>query len=213
MRFSEGLPLRDYSIPALLLSAPLALLIYVYGRLMRLLGSEAPFDASGIPPNAIVYAFHTDTFASGMADGFRDAIGGTWIGFHGALSYMGSLGFVLRGEPVFRFRRSSQEPRPLQQILEFLAKAEGRIYIRTDAGGPYKKVKPSLIEMAFQSGRPLVAVRHRLSQEFIVNHHSLPWGRPKLVTVASAPLSAETLKKAASREAALQLAQDMIDKL
>jgi hypothetical protein len=213
MRFSEGIPWRDYSVPDILLAIPLAVLIYGYTRLMRLLGSEKVVFPEDLPRNALVFAFHTDTFASAMADDFRDGLKATWIGYHGSLSYMGSLGFLVRGEPCFRYQRRNPATKPMQQILDFLKRHQGRVYIRTDAGGPYKQVKPSLVDLALSSDRPLVAVRHRLSRDFILHHHALPLAGAQLETWISRPLYPEELKKAPSREAALFLVQNLIDQL
>ncbi len=213
MILSEGIPAKEYNYRELILAAPAAGLVFLLAAVMRCYSRELAPDLSKIPSNAIVYAFHTDVLASFLADTFRQRLQASWIGYHGALSYIGSLGLALRHEPCFRYARKFGQPKPLQQILEFLATHQGRAYIRTDAGGPYNQTKASLYDLSVGSGRPLVAVMHSCNRKMTILHHHFPLPTAKISSHHSAPIYPEKLKTFESKSDAMQFIQHAIDSL
>lgn len=214
MKFlSEGLPWKDYSRSQLALAALGAAGIFLLTEGIRVSCHELPFAAEAIPSNALIYAFHTDVMASFLANSFREKTQSVWIGYHGALSYIGSLGLALRHEPCFRYSRHPQRLKPMQQILEFLARHEGRVYLRTDAGGPYNQVKASLYDLCLGSGRPLVAVRHHVSRRLTMGQHHFPLPFAVIHSVCSAPITPDFLQSLPSKDAAIRLLQATIEEL
>ncbi|NIM50673.1 MAG: hypothetical protein GTN62_10010 [Gemmatimonadales bacterium] len=69
------------------------------------------------------------------------------IGHDGVRSRMLQQAFRWCGVSIWVYRRQSPI-RPKQQIIDLLRSGRGRVALAADAGGPYRRVKPGLPEIA-----------------------------------------------------------------
>ena len=84
--------------------------------------------------------------------------------------------------------------------------------MRTDAGGPYYKVKGSVIKLSRESGRPLVPFRQFSDRHVVINSHQIPLPGARIITKIGAPITAEELRSL-SDEDALKRVQSAMDAL
>jgi hypothetical protein len=210
----EGLPLGSYHLGALVASLLPAVVVTLLLRLLRLSMRRLPVAEGAIPRNAIVYLFHSDVYAYEVThDLWRRLLsaGDAYLGYHGLKSYMGSLTPYLDGLRCMRYDRRNKS-RPMAQILSFLSRNPGRFILRTDAGGPYGRVRKSLVEMALATHRPLVPMRQVASRSLIVFGHHIPLPGATIETRIGAPIEPHTLT-ALGIEGATRLLQARIDEL
>ncbi len=165
-----------------------------------------------IPENAIVYAYHPEVYLLVGAPSFWKAKLPRMLGLgnHSFVSYLAGLSAVIWNMKILRFERGTAK-RPLDQIIETLEQFPDYSFgLRTDSGGPYFKIRDSLLELALRTKRPLVALRQNASKSLRIHHHSfaLPGAMVNLST--SEVIRYEDLKDL-SRKDALKLIQDRID--
>lgn len=210
----EGVPYRDYHALSALASLPVGAGIVAAFELLSRAVVEEPIDLSDVPPDAILYLYHVESFLVTLTptvwDGFGEHL--AYLGYHGFASYLGGLWPYLHGFHCFRYDKRRPE-RPLQQIVEFLRKNPRlRFALRTDAGGPYGKVRGSLVDMALATGRPLVGMRQLADRSTRVLRHVVPLPGARIRTRLTRIISAAELA-ACSREEARAILQTAIDAL
>jgi hypothetical protein len=214
----EGNPLSEYHWPSLIASMPGNLLIELLRRLFTpFIRAETPHVAASVPENAICYLFHGEmiyaiaTVKLWQSQAIKPDRPGAYLGFHGFFSYLGSLPFALTGWRTCRYDRRTGE-RPLNVILRYLNIHPGTFFMRTDAGGPYYKVKGSVIKLSRESGRPLVPFRQFSDRHFVINSHQIPLPGATIITKIGAPITAEELRNLSDDEA-LKRVQSAMDAL
>jgi hypothetical protein len=211
----EKIPLAHYRLAELACAVPVSLAIEIPLFAIRQTTHEAPFDTRPLAssPRALVCMFHHDIYLSAFAPRFWEALGPdfAYLAFHGFASYAGMLWPISRGFRAFRYQRKGAA-RPMAQTLAFLEGHSGRFALRTDAGGPYGKVRASLVELAIASGRPVVGVRQFADRAVRVRGHVVPRPGATITTHigrAVEPAELDALGKEAGRER-LQRAMDEI---
>jgi hypothetical protein len=211
----EGIPLSEYRWGQLLPTLPFTALMHGFFKVIGWTCYETSAPNVDIPSNAIIYLLHGDSYISFVTQRFWRRVYDqkmSWMGFHGVLSYLGSSWCYLMGVRCFRYDRRSPL-RPLNQAIEFLRhEARGQFAIRTDAGGPYGKVRASLVDMSLATDRPLVAIRQRSSRALTIRQHHVPLPFSRVTTAISAPIYPDELRGRA-REDARQRLQAAIDGL
>lgn len=210
----EGEACVSYRLPHLIAATPLAAMLEAYLELVR----NASFhevvegDVSACSVNCIFYSFHGDTLPALAAHSTFSLLDSKWIGYHGILSYFGSFGLASRRRPCFRFSVDSAI-RPKKQIEKALmSEPDRRFYIFTDSGKPYGRVRESLVDLAIESGRPLVPLRHIAEKRRLVNGHQVPLPGTEVRTFVGQEISHARLKKLKSAER-VHLLQGEIDRL
>jgi len=178
MKSFEGIPYRDYLWPHVLISLIPATVLYLIFKILSRAIRESATPPVNIPENALVCFFHGEQIISAVCTRFWKLFSGREIyglGYHGWTSYVSSSVWPYSiGWKVIRYQRKGGQ-KPFDQILEALrSKASGIIVIGTDSGGPYYSVRPSLIELAIKSGRPIVSIRHVASYSLILKQHHWP---------------------------------------
>lgn len=214
----EGNPLADYHWPSLIAALPGNVMIEIIRRFLApFFKADAPHEAAAVPENAICYLFHGEIiYAIATVNLWQDQAikperPGAYLGFHGFFSYLGSLPFALTGWRTCRYDRRRGE-RPLNVILRYLNNHPGTFFMRTDAGGPYYKVKGSVIKLSRESGRPLVPFRQFSSRYFVINSHQIPLPGARITTRIGEPITAQELRSLSDEEA-LKRVQAAMDAL
>ena len=210
----RSLAIGAYKLGDLMLSAVPALAQLLLVRAVGLLVKHAPIEFKEVPDNAIVYLLHADVLAYEMTHRQWRAYlnrADTYLGYHGFKSYVGALTPFLDRLGAFRYDRR-KSARPMEQVLEHLRQSRGRFIIRTDAGGPYGKVRSSLFEMAVATDRPLVPMRQIASKSLTILNHPIAVPGATLVTLIGDAIAVPQLLNL-GKEAAVQLLQDRIDAL
>ncbi len=218
VRTLEGNPISDYRWFALLASVPGNLMLEAMRALLR--PTLTVHDVEGldaIPDNAICYLFHPEMIhAVATVDLWQRYMnGGThpgyYLGFHGLASYVGALPFAARGVRALRFDRRSPQ-KPFQQIIQHLIHNPGRFFIRTDAGGPYGRVRGSLLGLSAATGRPLVPMRQFASRSVKIWGHHFALPGAVITTRIGSVISPSDLQALPDADALVKL-QSAIDSL
>ena len=210
----RALAIGAYKLGDLLLSAIPALVQLLLVRSVGLFVKHAPIEFKDVPDNAIVYLLHGDVMGYEMTHRQWRAYlnpADTYLGYHGFKSYIGALTPFLDRLGAFRYDRWKSE-KPMEQVLEHLRQSRGRFIIRTDAGGPYGKVRSSLFDMAIATGRPLVPMRQIASRSLTIFDHPMALPGATLVTLIGNTIAVAELLRL-GRVAAVQLLQERIDVL
>ncbi|MEZ4751314.1 MAG: hypothetical protein R3B54_12065 [Bdellovibrionota bacterium] len=157
------------------------------------------YDTEGsveIPENAILFTSHSDVYGLCLHPAVRTGgrLNTVWLGYHGITPYIFAVWDRFCGLQYWCYwRRGTLSKR--EQIIEFMKAHPGiRLGLATDSGGPYGKARASLIELSQRTGRPLVAVRMRLSHSFKFLHHHLPLPFGKIIAQVSTPISGDALE-------------------
>lgn len=200
----EGIPLHQYNLFSLLSAIPVALLLETFFWLQRMVTHDKGITTNNdLPPNAIIVTFHGDSYLDPLSVKAWNYLSNSryhWLGFHGFLSYIGSMRAMFYRIKAFRYKTKSKI-RPMDQVREFLNNYQsGQLMLRTDAGGPYGKVRPSLIKLAIESKRPLVCMRTSASRFITINHHKLGTPGSVIETKISCPIEYEKLEKLAKTD-------------
>jgi hypothetical protein len=167
----------------------------IFCRMRKPLGSKPP-------ANAIVYWSHTDIYPQ-QIDGifsrdqqFKMAL----LGSRTLLSYIWYPWHFFRG--FFIFRPQLSGPKPFHQISDYLKKNPNlRVGIMTDSGGPYGRVRPTLVGLSLVTNRPLVALKSRASHSIKIKSHHIPLPFSRVWSEFSDPISAEQLRNLGEKEA------------
>lgn len=214
----EGNPFSSYNWVQLIASMPISLLFEAYGLICSQTTQHTIVGSlDKVPENSILYLFHQELAAAVVTadDWTRIAHNprnpGGYLGFHGFLSYMGSLPFMRRGWLACRYRRTS-EAKPFDQITAFLRSHKGLFVIRTDAGGPYGTVRSSLVRLSIASNRPVVPVRQVADRSFRFLGHTFPLPGATITTHIGQPLAPEIFENKGETEGR-EMAQRAIDSL
>lgn len=209
----EGIPLNEYRFMEVFLGFWMGLPIFLYGLLVGWTIQEDSDDIGRVPSNALVFGWHQEAFIYNctprQARAMADKMGG-WLAFHGLLSYMGSLFCWWMRYPCFRYDRSRSKSAFDQTVAHLKENREGLFFIRTDAGGPYGKVRPSMARLAVLTDRPLVAFRQRPSHYVRLGGHYFPLPFARVSTCFSHALPAQQFVDLGKEEAQRRL-QALID--
>lgn len=164
------------------------------------------------PDNAILYTTHLHLYLFLLNPLIRknEPLESIWLGYHGFLAYIFVYWNRLVGTTNFLFD-AKKERSPREQIREFLkGRPTTRFGLATDSGGPYGKIRPSLLKLALNSNRPLVAIKMRAKHGYRIFRHEFPWPFSVLTTQISEPINPDQLKQIPEREA-LTLLQAKFD--
>jgi hypothetical protein len=210
----EGIPWRDYHFVELLLSTlPGALVRVLFGIYKSTLTKEKS-NLKTLPDNAIIFGFHQDilkTFSSPSLMSIRKSC--NFLGYHGVLSYLVTIPFFNRTMQTFRFSRKLSKS-PFHQIMAHLSlRPDKRLFMYTDAGGPYGHVRESLIDLCIQSQRPLVGIRHFCEREIRYGQHSIPLPGTRMITATTQVFTAQQLADFNHRKEAAKFLQASMDQL
>lgn len=128
-----------------------------------------------------------------------------YLGVHNWISYCTSVLCYLDGLKAVRYDRRSGK-KPLFQVVDFLNQnALVPFAIRTDSGGPYERVRTSVVKMAIQANRPIVCIRQSADRSWRFWDHFFPKPFASVITRVSAPISAQTLRPLSVEEATAQI--------
>lgn len=213
----EGVRFSEYRWGLVLVTLPFALLFELCATLYSLLLRAEPVSDESvdrIPPNAIVFLFHTEIYgAFADWDLYRRIFGeGAVLGNHTFLSYVWSLRMYVKGFQMFRFHTNAGK-RVLPDIVRYLgSEVRGRFGLRTDSGGPYEVVRKSVVVMSRESNRPLVPMRQIYDRAWRVRSHWIPKPYARVRTVIGPAIAPEELRDLPV-ERARDLVQARIDAL
>lgn len=213
----EGNALSEYHWPSLIASLPGNVLIEVCRRLLApFFKADEPGETASVPDNAICYLFHGEIFYAIATVKLwqRHAVDpqrpSAYLGFHGFFSYLGSLPFALTGWRTCRYDRRKGE-RPINVILRYLARHPGKFFMRTDAGGPYYRVKGSVVKLSRASDRPLVPLRQFADRYIVINQHQIPLPGARIFTKIGKPIPAHELRALSDADALMRVQKAMDD--
>ena len=175
----EKIPWREYKLLQLAVVAPFSIFMAYYLELVSYLSRKNSklenFDR--VPENAILFGFHEDIMTNYVTMRLikkNSENPCVFSGFHGFFSYVSFGPGAMGAYDVFRFYYG-KKIKPRDQIINFLAKNTNRRFgIFTDAGGPFYKVRKSLVELAIKTKRPLVPFRSRYSPGVIFFNNKFP---------------------------------------
>ena len=213
-RSPEGVPWGAYYWKDLLVALPISLVIDGFLAVVRLWVREEPATWTFIKGNPIVVLFHHEcmiTLASHYYDAQNQRNRGGILGFHGFLSYLTFTWSWRKSLPMCRFDRLSPQ-KPLNQVIDYLKELRGPFYVRTDAGGPYGRVRASIVEMALATGRSVVCLRQQASRTTTVIGHAVPLPGALTETRVSPPVTAAELQTL-GRDQARDHLQSLMDGL
>lgn len=207
----EGIRWAEYRKLELLLSLPFALVIWCYLEFLWILSNRISrlVEIDSVPPSAILYGFHYDSLQNYISTTLISKSGRAirWIGFHGFLSYLGFFVGCLRTSRYVRFHPRGTKP-ALDELVEILQKHPNTLFgIFTDAGGPYRRVRESLVKLSIATGRPLVPLHSSFSPKVKIHGHSVPFPFGKCVVNFGVPTFPNELK-----QLDLQTARDTLEK-
>ena len=191
---------------------PIGFLFSILLGLIRLWSKEGKVKVGDLPSDAIIYAFHPEIYLFASCPSFWNSVLPRMMGLgnHTFISYLAGVSTLWWKMKILRYqRRGSKSAR--QQIIEPCHKNPDLFFgIRTDSGGPYFKVRESLLDIALETKRPLVALRQKTDRALVLKEHSfaLPGATVDLTT--SDPIFYEEIKNL-SRANALKLIQDRIE--
>jgi len=208
----EGVPYRDYNWIILLCALPLGIVLLIYIKFVSLFIKRMPIDLSSIPQGSLLFVFHRElylcSFNKGLDSNRPDGPG--WIGYHGFHSYISVPTFFSNKTKLFRFKLKSNVSRR-EQIADFLRSNPDRSYgMATDSGGPYRKVRKSMVWLAMQSDRPVVALSQSVSKCIKIKDHLFPMPGATIETKFSRPIYPDELR-ALGEEGARDLLQKNIE--
>jgi hypothetical protein len=199
LRTPEEVTLREYRLVQLAAATPVGIGARVGVRgLARLVSEAEPEIQQSIPASAILCFFHPEQILSAVCRRFWQQLAQhrvIGVGFHGFTSYVTSFA-AWPGHPgwsAFRYTRGTPD-RPFEQLRRYLAaRTEGLVAIGTDAGGPFFRVRSSLIRLAIETGRPVVGVRHRATRAPVLWHHAVPTPASRIWTTTTPVFAAGEL--------------------
>ncbi len=197
----EGIPWNEYRYSHLLPALPIGFLIHwATGLLSFFVAESAIKGPSQVPRGAIVVMFHPEwlyfAVARKTAGRVREASAHpfSWLGLHHFLSYFGSITAYFWNYQCARYDRE-KNIKPYQVTKNYLIKNPDFIFfIRTDSGGPYGRVRESLIKLSLETGRPLVCERQWSNKSFPFLKHHIPLPFTRIQTAFSEPISSDELK-------------------
>lgn len=211
---AEGLGWNEYNHFALAAAVPPAAAVFLCGEMLKkTVAIVDTFDDinNRMPDNAIVYLMHSDIWVSAVSTQSLARIftpESSYLGYHGYLSYLGSGWSYALGLKCYRYdRKSSLSAR--DQVLSFVEKTPGRFFLRTDAGGPYGRVRASLVDMALAANKPLVPLRQFATRHKTFKHHQIPLAGAQIHVCTGEPLWPEDLTKLPREEARAMLQKSM----
>ncbi|MDB5039220.1 MAG: hypothetical protein JWQ35_2748 [Bacteriovoracaceae bacterium] len=116
-----------------------------------------------------------------------------WIGYHGIISYSAFCCGLTNKYVNVRFKTKGDQ-KPIDQLVEMLDRNSQRQFgIFTDAGGPYGKVKGSLVALAKRSGRPLIPLRSFSANHCLLLGHQIPYPKSPVTAVFGKAITPEEL--------------------
>ncbi len=120
--------------------------------------------------------FHQDLWNTFSANSLhdKDDLRTFWLGFHGIMSYSNFLMNWKNRTQMFRFYPNSHVS-AYKQTIKFLHKNSNKqMVIATDSGGPYGRVRESLVTMALQTNRPLCGAKLTFTHSITLFSHHFP---------------------------------------
>jgi len=211
----EGLPRREYRWAQLLLAVIPGGVLHAFFTVIGLTLKENSPRTPKTEGNApLIVLFHWEfPITLSAQKTWRDQFRGVgFLGIHNWISYVTSVLCYLDALPAVRYDRRSGK-KPFQQVMEFLRKNPTKAFsLRTDSGGPYNRVRTSVVTMALESHRPIVCVRQSADRTWRAWDHYIPKPFAHITTRIADPVLPETLR-ALSREDATAHVQAVMDQL
>jgi len=185
-------PLLNSDLGTFVLALPAALAFLLALKILSLFVKVDKVSMDGLPPNALLYGTHLDVISACLCPAFYDP-SAIVIGYDGFLPYMYTLWHRLVGISYLCYARASAVP-PIDQILDLFAQyKDHRFWIFTDSGGPYGRVRKSLVILSVESRRPVVAMKLRPTRYFHLFGHRIPAPFSTIHLKFSSPIPSETL--------------------
>jgi len=204
-------PISALKLGPFLLALPFALAFLCALKILSYFVKVTPSELGKLPPNALLYGTHLDVFSACLSPNFHDP-SMIVIGYDGFLPSLYIPWDHLVGISHLCYRRDSSTP-PLDQLLNMFTQHAGhRFWIFTDSGGPYGRVRKSLVILSVESQRPVVAMKLTPSRYFRILEHRIPLPFSRITVKFSPPIPHETLAML-SRDAARERLQAAVDAL
>jgi len=196
-----------------ILAIPFGLLFFCAYSLMRATVRIDPLPANTIvPANAILFFSHTQIYGMALSPFLkkRGAAEAFVLGYHGFLPYVWVILDHLIGLQYFLFDPASKL-KPSEQVQGFLIHhPTKRFALATDSGGPYGRVRPSLLKLSLANERPLVAMGAMFSRSIKIHQHEIPLPGARLTFRLMDPITPQELRSQTT-EASLQKLQSVLD--
>ncbi|MBI4403537.1 MAG: hypothetical protein HY537_05220, partial [Deltaproteobacteria bacterium] len=131
---------------------------------------------------------------------------------HSWLAYLWYPWQRSQGATGFRYELDKAQS-SFEQIIQFLnSHPNRRLMVLSDSGGPYKKMRGSLVKLAVQTERPLIALKMKVDRFRTIHHHKIPLFGATIQPVFSRPIHPGELREL-SKEAALRIVQMIWEEL
>jgi len=184
LNFETGIKASEYRWGHMLLAIPVGALLRAYINFCRVT-SRITVEGPPPPRGSIIFFIHRDMYTSLIITRpFLKALGTQiiWLGYHGFYSYVPWRWFIGHKVMVCRYDPRSKE-KPFSFILNFMKRYPDRTYVQyTDSFGPYGRVRESLVRLAQEMGRPVVASRvlTKFYLPILKHNFPLPFARLRL---------------------------------
>lgn len=210
----EGIPYRQYRWGQLLLAIVPGYLLHLLFTLLWTTLRETGHEKDRSLGNAIIVLYHPEfpITLSAQTTWRRHFRGVAYLGIHNWISYVTSVLCYLDALPAVRYDRATGK-RPMDQVLEYLNTHPSVPFaLRTDSGGPYRKVRTSIVRLALQTNRPVICLRQTASKAVVLHQHLFPLPFSTVNVSISEPISVETLQ-CLTLEEATALVQRTMDSI
>lgn len=181
----------------LVLAIPFAVIFSILYFLIKWTIKVEPIqNGKTIPTQTIVFFSHSQIYAMALSPYTKKhgVLSVYVLGYHGFLPYVWAIFDRIVGIRYFLFDPHSKI-QPFSQIAEFFKKnPDKRLALATDSGGPYGKVKKSLLNLALETQRSLVGIGASFSKEIKIFSHRLPVPGARLRFRVLLPIPIEELK-------------------
>lgn len=204
-------PIRNLYPGTAILAFPFAVGFMLLVKTLSFFVTAERGEVSRVPRNAILYSTHLDVISATINPTLhRGPL--IVVGYHAFLAYLYIVWDRVAGIGHLCYHRVSDVP-PLDQLQAMFRKyPEHRFWIFTDSGGPYGRVRKSLVILSRESGRPTVAARLKASRFFHLLGHRIPSPFSRVTITFAEPVTAAELS-ALSPEAARDRLQAQLDSL
>jgi len=204
-------PLSTLKLGTAVLAFPFAIGFLLSMKLISLFTRSEPLTKNDLPPNAIFYSTHLDVISAAVNPVLQTP-SLIVVGYHAFLAYVYIGWDRFAGIGHLCYDREGTPP-PLDQIQAMFQNYPNHYFwIFTDSGGPYGRVRKSLVILSRESGRPVVACRLTPTRYFKLLGHRIPLPFARIKIAFSRPVTAGELS-ALSVEAGRDRLQASLDSL